>query len=59
MSDIFEALTAKRPYRQDLTDEEVSTIMNKKVGTGICPAVYEALKVYLAEGGYTPMSMAA
>ena len=38
VADIYEALTAKRPYRQDLTDEEVTTIMRKKTGLGHLPA---------------------
>jgi putative nucleotidyltransferase with HDIG domain len=59
VSDIYEALTAKRPYRQDLTDEEVSTIMKKKLGWGICPVVYEALEVYIRRSGYVPMKLAA
>jgi putative nucleotidyltransferase with HDIG domain len=59
VADIYEALTAKRPYRQDLTTEEVSTILGKKVGWGICPVVHEALGVYIARSGYVPMKLAA
>jgi putative nucleotidyltransferase with HDIG domain len=59
VADIYEALTAKRPYRQDLTDEEVTTIMRKKLGWGICPAVYDALGVYLVRTGFVPAKLAA
>ncbi len=59
VSDIYEALTAKRPYRQDLTDEEVSTILKKKLGWAICPTVHEALGVYVSRSGYVPMKLAA
>jgi HD-GYP domain-containing protein (c-di-GMP phosphodiesterase class II) len=59
VADIFEALTAQRPYRQDLSSEEVSAIMSKKVGAAICPAVYEALQAYVSRGGYIPQKVAA
>ena len=44
VADIFEALTAKRPYREDLSDDEVAKIMTKKLGTAICHETYEALR---------------
>ena len=59
VADVFEALTAQRPYRKDLTSEEVSTIILKKVGHALCPAVHEALQSYLAHGGYAPAKLAA
>ena len=59
VADIYEALTAKRPYREDLTTEEVSSILAKKVGWAICPQVHEALWVYVAQSGYVPMKLAA
>jgi putative nucleotidyltransferase with HDIG domain len=59
VADIYEALTAKRPYRQDLTDEEVGTIMRKKLGWGICPVVYDALGAYLMQSGFVPAKLAA
>ena len=60
VADMFEALTAKRPYRQDLSDAEVMDIMGKNVaGGGICPEVFEALKAYEAGGGYSPAKVAA
>jgi putative nucleotidyltransferase with HDIG domain len=59
VADIYEALTAKRPYRQDLTGEEVSTLLKKKLGWAICPVVHEALGVYIQRSGYTPVKLAA
>ncbi|HEX4055498.1 MAG TPA: HD domain-containing phosphohydrolase [Tepidisphaeraceae bacterium] len=59
VADIYEALTAKRPYRQDLTDEQVTTILARNLTGGICPAVYEVLQSYLARGGYSPEQIAA
>jgi putative nucleotidyltransferase with HDIG domain len=59
VADMYEALSAKRPYRQDLSNEEVMTILSRDVGTGICPAVFEALKTYIVKGGYVPAPLAA
>jgi HD-GYP domain-containing protein (c-di-GMP phosphodiesterase class II) len=59
VADMFEALAAKRPYRKDLTPEEVTTILTRAAGDGICPVVFDALKDYLAHGGYTPTAIAA
>ena len=59
VADVFEALTAKRPYRQDLSEEEVSTIMTRKLGTALCPEAYDALQTYQANGGYSPARIAA
>jgi putative nucleotidyltransferase with HDIG domain len=59
-SDMYEALAAKRPYRQDLTEEEVMTILTKNTDSGgICPEIFAALKTYLANGGYVPNKIAA
>jgi putative nucleotidyltransferase with HDIG domain len=59
VADMYEALTAKRPYRQDLTPEAVMDILTKNAGAGICPEVFTALKYYLAHGGFTPAAIAA
>jgi len=59
VADMFEALTAKRPYRKDLTSEEAMTILARNAGEGICPEVFAALKTYLAKGGYSPSAIAA
>ncbi|HWE01766.1 MAG TPA: HD domain-containing phosphohydrolase [Tepidisphaeraceae bacterium] len=59
VADMYEALSAKRPYRQDLTSEEVMTILTKNVGPGICPDVFSALMTWLAESDYQPFKLAA
>jgi HD-GYP domain-containing protein (c-di-GMP phosphodiesterase class II) len=59
VADIFEALTAKRPYRQDLSDEEVSTILSRKAGWALCPVALEALGAYVSRGGFAPQRIAA
>ena len=60
VADIYEALASKRPYRQDLSGEEVTTIMNKMIGHGICPHVYSALQAYIAkDNGFVPVKLAA
>lgn len=60
VADMYEALAAKRPYRQDLTSGEVMDIMTRNVlSGGLCPDVFAALKTYLANGGYTPVAIAA
>ena len=51
VADMFEALTAKRPYREDLSIEKVMGILRKDVGTAICPAVFSALEQFVAAGG--------
>lgn len=59
VADMYEALAARRPYRQDMTSEQVDSILSRNVGSGICPQAYEGLHAYLAGGGYTPMKVAA
>jgi len=59
VSDMYEALAAKRPYRQDLTEEEVMTILNKNAGPGLCPAMLDKLKVFLTQSGFVPYKVAA
>jgi HD-GYP domain-containing protein (c-di-GMP phosphodiesterase class II) len=59
VADMYEALSAKRPYREDLSQEQVMDILGKNVGPGICPVVFAALKRYLANGGYVPVAIAA
>jgi putative nucleotidyltransferase with HDIG domain len=59
VADVYEALTAKRPYRQDLTTEEVRTILSKKLGWALCPHVHEALWTYVQQSGYVPTKLAA
>jgi HD-GYP domain-containing protein (c-di-GMP phosphodiesterase class II) len=59
VADMYEALAAKRPYRQDLSSEEVMTILNRDAGTGACPEALEALKAFIAENHFVPYRLAA
>lgn len=59
VADMYEALAAKRPYRQDLSPEEVMSILTKNSGAGICPEVFAALKTWLDQSAYRPIQLAA
>jgi putative two-component system response regulator len=59
VADMYEALASKRPYRQDLSEEEVMAIMDKNAGPGICPHILAALKTYLSKGTFVPVQLAA
>jgi len=60
VADMFEALTAKRPYREDLTGEQVMDILTRNtLSGGICPTIFDVLKIYLKNGGYSPAQIAA
>lgn len=54
VSDVFEALTANRPYRPTMSQEKVLEILDKDSGTAFCPEAVAALKVFLEREGYTP-----
>ncbi len=59
VADIYEALAAKRPYRQDLSKEEVMSVLDKQTGTGLCPSIVSALKTFLAASNFVPYQVAA
>ena len=59
VSDMYEALAAKRPYRKDLSDGEVHDILKRGLNTAICPVVYDALCSFLKRTGYVTTSLAA
>ena len=42
VADVYEALSAKRPYRDELPREKVMSIMQHELGTGLCPETFEA-----------------
>lgn len=43
VADVFEALTADRPYRAALPAEEALAILERDLGTAFCPAAFHAL----------------
>lgn len=55
---MYEALAARRPYRQDLSGGEVMDILSRQAGTGVCPAALAALRSFLASTRYTPFDLA-
>jgi putative nucleotidyltransferase with HDIG domain len=59
ISDMFEALAARRPYREDLTEEQVMDILVRNLGSGIDAECFEALKVFLEKSQWEPVELAA
>lgn len=59
VADVFEALSAKRPYRKDLTQEDVFTVLDREAGVGLCPAVVAALKTFVVQSRFVPYQIAA
>jgi putative nucleotidyltransferase with HDIG domain len=59
ISDKFEALASRRPYRDDLTEEQVMDILVREIGTGIDPACLEGLKLFLVKSEWEPVELAA
>ncbi len=59
ISDMFEALASRRPYREDLTEEQVMDILVRNLGTAIDPACFDALKVFLENSQWEPVELAA
>ena len=59
VADFYEALAARRPYRQDLTREEAITIIERDAGKGCCPSVVSALKTFLATSQFAPHQVQA
>ncbi|MBC7784959.1 MAG: HD domain-containing protein [Burkholderiales bacterium] len=59
VSDMYEALAAKRPYREDLNGEQVMAILQKNAPHGICPETLEALVAFSDQGTFKPYQVAA
>lgn len=59
VADFYEALAARRPYRQDLTREEAITIIERDAGKGCCPSVVSALKTVLSTSQFAPHQVQA
>ncbi len=49
VADVFEALTADRPYRAPMAPEAALEIMRRDVGEHLCPTTLEALEDGLSE----------
>ncbi|MFG0305475.1 MAG: HD-GYP domain-containing protein [Phycisphaerales bacterium JB040] len=59
VADMYEALAAKRPYRQDLSEGEVMDILGREAGVRIDAGCVEALGVFLERTGFEPYRVAA
>ncbi len=54
VADVYEALTANRPYRDGMPREKALGIMRKDLGTAFCPEAFEALLRWLDKTTFTP-----
>ena len=54
VADVCEALSAKRPYRDELPREQVREIMQKDLGEGLCPTCFNALDEWWDRSEITP-----
>jgi HD-GYP domain-containing protein (c-di-GMP phosphodiesterase class II) len=54
VADVFDALTADRPYRAAMPVEQALAILREQAGTALCPAAVAGLEASLAgEPGFT------
>ena len=53
VADIFEALTADRPYREAMPRERALEIVREQRGTGLCPAAVDALEAAATAPAWT------
>ena len=58
-ADIFEALSAPRPYRDDMPREKVLGIIGDESGTALCPKAVEGLQCFIEKHGYDPENPSA
>jgi HD-GYP domain-containing protein (c-di-GMP phosphodiesterase class II) len=54
VADVYDALSAPRPYRHALSPEEVFVIMDRDGAKGFCPSCYDALKIVTCDGEVEP-----
>jgi HD-GYP domain-containing protein (c-di-GMP phosphodiesterase class II) len=52
VADIFEALSAARPYREAVPTERVLGILEREAGTAICPTALSGLQTWLARRNF-------
>ena len=58
VADMFEAMTAERPYRDTMPFEKVFGILDEDTGTAVCGDAVAALKDLVATEGYEPGRLA-
>ena len=54
VADVYEALTADRPYRSGFPRDKAMEIMRRDVGTAFCPVSFEALERLVEKIEFTP-----
>ena len=59
VADMFEAMTAQRPYRDTMPVEKVMGMLEGDVGKWICPEAFGALRSFIENEGYEPLRAAA
>ena len=59
VSDIFEALTADRPYRAAMTTEAALALMEREVGSKLCPQAFGALVATCDDASTPAVALAA
>lgn len=55
VADQFEALTARRPYREPMSPERALEIVGRDLGEGVDPAAFAALERFLATSDASPL----
>jgi HD-GYP domain-containing protein (c-di-GMP phosphodiesterase class II) len=53
VADIFEALTAARPYREGMPVEKACQMLKDDAGVAVCGESVEALEAWLGRRDYT------
>ena len=59
VADMFEAMSATRPYRETMPRERVLGILKGDAGTAVCPEAVAALERFLDRHGYDPAPLTA
>lgn len=59
VADMYEALSARRPYRKDLTDADARQLLRQQVGTALDAEVFAALEWFLDRTDWQPIKLAA
>lgn len=54
VADIYQALSADRPYRAGMSPDRALGVMRRDVGSGLCPRVFAALERYVQHAGAPP-----
>ncbi|TWT77318.1 Cyclic di-GMP phosphodiesterase response regulator RpfG [Posidoniimonas polymericola] len=52
VADMYEAMTASRPYREGMPQEKVLGILDSEAGTQICPESVASLKLWLSHAEF-------